>query len=127
MDYHNILNDKLIKRLVQYGSELEQVEPLLSPPLREALVDLQRNAADAYASGDWTVLATGERITVPEPSSQQETDAPQALSQQAQQALGSAYLGAADQEKTVLKSMMMEMGIGPTTAKTLTNPTRLLF
>jgi hypothetical protein len=117
MDYHPILNDKLVRRLVQFGSDLDQIEPLLSPPLREALVDLQRNAADAYASGDWTVLATGEKISVPEASSHKENDTSPSLKQQAQHALGGAYLGVSDQGKSVLKTLMQDLGLSPSAPK----------
>lgn len=117
MDYHPILNDKLVRRLVQLGSELDQIEPLLSPPLRDALVDLQRNAADAYASGDWTVLATGEKVTVQQATSHKENDTAPSLKQQAQQPLGGAYLGVSDQGKSVLKTLMQDLGLSPSAPK----------
>lgn len=111
MDYRPLLNDKLIERLVQSGPELDKIEPMLSPPLREALVDLQRNAADAYAAGDWKVPSTGETITVPESSSTA------IIAQDAQQALGGAYLGMGDQGKSVLKTLMQDLGLNPSMPK----------
>src|SRR4051812_17018778 len=60
----NLFNDKQYELLLQSGPELDRVEPMLSPGLRDWLVDAQRMAADRYASGTWVGQESGERFTV---------------------------------------------------------------
>ena len=112
-----LLNNAQLDVILRSGPELDRIEPLLSPPLRDALVELQRNAADAYAAGEWKVEATGETITVPESYSRLASE-PKAADdksfvEHAQYALGSAYMGVSDQSKQMLKSLMGELGLNP--------------
>ena len=104
-----LLTERQLQTLLESGPELDKIEPLLSPELRGVLVDLQRNAATAYAAGDWQVQATGETITVPEVSPRKKGN----LVENAQAALGNAYLGITDQSKTILKSIMDNLGLNP--------------
>ena len=91
-----LLTNQQLEILLRHGPELDKIEPLLSPQLREVLVDLQRNAADQYASGEWHVAATGECFTVkatPEPPPVET----------AQAALGKAYLTIGQRVNAVVK------------------------
>jgi hypothetical protein len=106
IDYRPLMSDALIERLVQSGPHLDHVERQLPAPQREALVELQRTAADAYASGQWQVPATGETIRIPAPNTSP-------LAQQAQEALGEAYLASESQGRGMLKALMADNGLTP--------------
>lgn len=106
-----LLDNKQLEIILRAGPDLDRVEPQLSPALRDTLVSLQRNVADAYAAGDWQVPSTGETITVPESYSRKGASASTPFYEQAQDALGNAYLSMADNSKDILKTMMQELGL----------------
>lgn len=110
MDNQQLLDDRQLEILLRHGPEMDRVEPLLSPELRDTLVALQRNAANRYASGTWHVAATGETLVVNAPSSP-------SMLQNAQYALGSAYLAVKGQGKAALRSMMELLGLTPSASE----------
>jgi len=117
-----LLDDKQIETLLRAGPELDKLEPVMSPELREVLVDLQRNAANHYASGEWQVEGP-KQPAKHEILSRQAPYSAYHLYDKAQNALGSAYLETAGSAKDAFKTLMNELGIGRIASRVApTNP-----
>src|SRR4051812_24683469 len=100
-----VLSDAQLRTLVEKSPAIDAAVAPLPQALQAKLLILQQRAGDAYAAGEWTVEGKDEKHIVPMRSRPP-------TAQEAQEALGQAYLALED-KKTQLKGVMDAMELTP--------------
>jgi len=98
-----LTNDQMLS-LLQSSPALDSITPSLPKDLQQQLLDLQIRAGNAYNGGYWVGQETGNVFV--------NTSTPAPTREEAQQALGQAYLALQDQQ-TTLKNIMNDMDLTP--------------